>query len=107
MPKYQSVTGIDWFKVAFRTHPEEVAIPILKAYMDMDYKENLCDLWPTISRLGNTPEPKEVTYISCEKLDKVRFLDKWTKGDDCSDHLCGDGCSYCYEVLGKVGQNEG
>lgn len=104
LSEYQFMTKVDWFKVAFRTHPEEVAMPILKAYMNMDYVGNLCDLWPTISRLGNTPEPREATHISCKRLDEVGFLGKWYKKDDCPEHLCGGDCSYCYDIYEKVTQ---
>ena len=98
MAIYKKETGISNFKTAFRTHPEEVAIPILKAYMSQSFSGNLCALWPTIAHLGNTPEPQEVTYISCDKLDKIGFLDKWLKGKDaCSNMLCGD-CHYCQDA---------
>lgn len=92
---YSDRIGIKWFKVAYRTHPEEVAIPMLEAYMNMYFGGNLCALWPTISRLGNTPEPKDTTFISCERLDKIGFINKWFEGDNCSDYICGVDCDYC------------
>jgi len=98
LPIYNAETGIKWFKIAYRTHPEEVAIPMLEVYMNMYFGGNLCALWPTISRLGNTPEPKDVTFISTEKLDKLGFIDKWFEGDSCSDHICGVDCHYCQNM---------
>lgn len=96
LPLYTDRTGIKWFKVAYRTHPEEVAIPMLEVYMNMYFGGNLCALWPTISRLGDTPEPRDVTTISCRKLDELKFIEKWFDGDTCSEHSCGVDCLYCY-----------
>jgi hypothetical protein len=95
LPFYVNTAGIKWFKVAYRTHPEEVAIPLLEAYMNLHFGGNLCALWPTISKLGNTAEPKDVTNISCDKLDELKFIDKWLlEGDLCGNRLCSD-CMYC------------
>lgn len=101
LPIYRERTGINWFKVAYRTHPEEVAIPLLETYMSMYFGGNLCSLWPTISRLGNTPEPKDTTFISCRMLDDLKFIEKWFFGDECSEHLCGDDCRYCHIMYEK------
>lgn len=98
MLEYGTLTGVNRFKIAYRTHPIEVAIPMLKAYMDMDHQGNLCDLWPTISHLGNTAEPREVTNIPCGKLgDFLKFWRSW-KGDRCDGQECGKTCRYCYSV---------
>jgi len=101
LPIYFERTGINWFKIAYRTHPEEVAIPLLEVYMNMYFGGNLCSLWPTISRLGNTPEPKDTTFISCKQLDDLKFIEKWYFGDECSEHSCGDDCRYCYMMYDK------
>jgi len=101
IPIYEERTGIKWFKVAYRTHPEEVAIPLLEAYMDLYFGGNLCALWPTISNLGNTPEPRDTTSISCRKLDEYGFLDKWQSGDDCYKMVCGVDCPYCHNIYEK------
>lgn len=98
---YAESTGIRWFKIAYRTHPEEVAIPLLEAYMNMYFGGNLCALWPTISHLGNTPEPKDTTFISCRMLDDLKFIEKWFSGDECSSHLCGIDCRYCHTMYEK------
>jgi len=95
LPTYNKKAGISWFKIAYRTHPEEVAIPILELYMNKYFGGNLCALWPTISHLGSTPEPKDVTYISSSRMDDVGFLRRWDVGDDCDEHICGVGCLYC------------
>lgn len=101
LPIYNERTDIKWFKVAYRTHPEEVAIPMLEVYMNLYFGGNLCALWPTISRLGNTPEPKDVTFISCDKMDKVGFIDKWFDGDFCNGFICGVSCHYCRVVYSE------
>ena len=103
MKVYQTQTEVDWFKIAYRTHPYEVAVPMLEAYMNQNFRGNLCDLWPTISHLGNTPEPREVTCISCEKLDEEAALARFIRrGRDCDSYLCGDTCNYCYELYEKA-----
>lgn len=96
MKCYQDlVNGVDWFKVAFRTHPKEVALPILRAYMEQQFSGNYCYLWPTISRLGNTLEPKEVTNIPCDELDRQGFLEHFVRcGYLCSEISCKD-CEVC------------
>lgn len=102
IPIYANKSNIKWFKIAYRTHPEEVAIPLLKVYMDMYFGGNLCALWPTIARLGDTPEPRDVTSISCEKLDNLAFISKWAGGEFCSDYTCGDSCHYCKSIYKQV-----
>ncbi len=103
MKTYQTHTEVDWFKVAYRTHPYEVAIPMLEAYMSQDFKGNLCDLWPTIAHLGDTPEPREVTNISCEKLDEEKALDWFMRYcSSCEGMICGDDCTYCTRLYEKT-----
>lgn len=102
MKLYQECTGVDWFKVAYRTHPYETAVPILEAYMKQTYKGNYLDLWPTISHLGKTEEPKDKQYISCEKLDECHFIHAFTSttgGIVCNDNVCGETCRYCHVVI--------
>lgn len=110
MSIYKEYTGISNFKIAYRTHPIEVALPILHTYMEQHFTGNLCDLWPTISHLGSTPEPREVTNISCEKLDKLGFIEHFiTFSDACRETSC-DECKYCsgiYELAkGKAGDGK-
>lgn len=103
MKAYQQHAEVDWFKIAYRTHPYEVAVPMLEAYMNQDFKGNLCDLWPTIASLGDTPEPREVTYISCEKLDEEKMLDWFMLyGKDCNSEVCGEECDYCTGLYEKT-----
>ncbi len=102
MKAYQDRLAVNWFKVAYRTHPYEVAIPMLEAYMDQEFKGNLCDLWPTIAHLGDTPEPREVTCISCEKLDEEKMLDGFISyGPNCDKTTCED-CGYCERLYEKT-----
>ena len=101
MKNYANLTGISHFKVSCRTHPYHVAVPIIEAYMSQDYKGNLVSLWPTISPLGNVPEPK--VYIDCDKLGKSGFLSHFvTAGHNCGLFICGDECNYCGEILEEV-----
>lgn len=98
MKFYQEHTGIQWFKVAFRTHPIAVALPILEMYMEEQWKGNLLELWPTITQLGHTDEPKDKTYISCKVLDEMNVIDFFTyTGRDCRTKTC-DGCGYCASI---------
>lgn len=102
MSFYQEVSRVNWFKIAYRTHPKEVGLPMLEAYMSQNYEGNLLDLWPTIAVLGNTDEPKEKTYISCKKIDDLKFLSQIfvmsTKQKQCSRENCGDSCKFCHYV---------
>jgi hypothetical protein len=103
MKTYQEkLPGLDWFKVAFRTHPKEVALPILRAYMEQKFYGNYCDLWPTIAHLGNTPEPREMTYISTSRLDSLGVLSHFIAiGDKCGSRVCGVDCNYCKLIYVK------
>lgn len=93
------------FKVAFRTHPYEVAVPILKAYMDQYHGGNYLDMWPTISNLGHTDEPANFTNISCLELDRMGFIDvALVKGSKCESSICGVSCRLCYDVYEKAVQ---
>lgn len=103
MAKYQSMLKVDWFKIAYRTHPYAVAVPILEMYMNQLHEGNLLDLWPTIRHLGDTKEPQDTQYISCRKLDEADFFTQMVvHGGDCSNLQCGVDCAICDTVLGKV-----
>ncbi len=95
--------GIDWFKIAYRTHPYEVAIPILELYMNKYHGGNYLDLWPTIKRLGDTEEPADKQYISCEELDRLSFIQYFMRnGSKCDHNICGVTCLYCDSVIKKA-----
>lgn len=99
MKFYQEHIKVNWFKVAYRTHPIEVAMPMLRAYMKEHFIGNLLELWPTISPLGDTIEPRDLTFISCRRLDEVGFIQDFIElGAHCSEHICGDTCKYCEHV---------
>jgi len=102
IPEYANRAGVTRFKIAYRTHPEEVAIPMLEAYMKLYFTGNLCSLWPTISKLGNTPEPKDVTNIPCDKLDELMFINHWFDGDLCSNQVCDVTCFHCSNTYSKL-----
>jgi len=94
MQIYSDLVDINNFKISFRTHPISVALPILKLYMSQQHDGNLLDLWPTVSTLGNTPEPSNSTYISCKKLDQINFLSEFIDRD-CSYSICDITCKVC------------
>lgn len=104
MSMYRDTTGIQWFKIAYRTHPEEVAIPILEAYMNQYYGGNLLDLWPTIAHLGGTRDPKDDVYIPCDELNSSGFMSRWllAGSDICPSQECGLTCRHCYTVYNRV-----
>ncbi|KKL73689.1 hypothetical protein LCGC14_2072400 [marine sediment metagenome] len=102
----QAALDVDWFKVAFRTHPYERAVPILEMYMNQAHNGNLLDLWPTIKHLGDTDEPQEKQYISMEVLDKENFFSRSiSAGNDCASLQCGIDCTLCNTVLKKAERN--
>lgn len=95
--------GVSWFKIAYRTHPYETAIPILEAYMNRYHGGNYLDLWPTISHLGGTKEPKDMQHISCLELDELGFIEHFLKeGVDCGLEDCGSTCVYCDGVISRL-----
>lgn len=120
MREYNSLTatntsrGLKKFKVAFRTHPEEVAVPILSMYMDEFYDGNLLNLWPTISKLAKSEEPSEHVDIPIPLIDVAArsvcggsFLKHFMglpSGSSCSYEVNGTciHCTFCKEVFHKV-----
>jgi len=101
--RYQQLTGVEWFKVAYRTHPKEVALPILRAYMEQEFSGNLLALWPTVAPLGGTEEPIKSTYISCKRLDELHFFEQIvTANIDCTKEVCGVTCRFCEDMYNKV-----
>jgi hypothetical protein len=103
MKIYQKETAVNWFKIAYRTHPYETAIPILESYMNQYHGGNYLDLWPTISHLGNTEEPKGKQYLSCQRLDEIGFLQSFMKEKtSCNKVLCGEDCVYCDTVVDRL-----
>ena len=103
---YQKAVHVNWFKIAYRTHPIETALPMLRAYMEQEFNGNLLDLWPTITHLGRTQEPRDVTFISVEKLDRYGFLDHFLgHGDVCSSIGC-DKCRYCDTLYDSISKDE-
>lgn len=102
MDQYTAWTGVTWFKIAFRTHPKEVALPILRSYMEKMHTGNLLDLWPTISHLGATKEPKDATYIDTAKIPKMFLKHFLTQGHYCRYHTCGVSCKVCKNAYKKT-----
>ncbi len=106
MKLYQAALDVNWFKVAFRTHPYERAIPILEMYMNQAHNGNLLDLWPTIKHLGDTDEPQARQYISMEVLDKEDFFSRSiSAGNDCASLQCGIDCTLCNTMLKRAERN--
>ena len=102
MKTYQDLTGVNWFKIAYRTHPIETALPMLRAYMEQDFHGNLLELWPTISHLGNTIDPKDRDNIPVELLETNNFLQHFIDhGTACSSMECKD-CRYCHGVYQMI-----
>lgn len=101
MMVYRETAGINQFKIAYRTHPIDVALPILRAYMEQYWGGNLCELWPTISRLGNTIDPRGITFISAKKMDEIGFLKHWVHGEECPEKVCDSECFYCLNAYWK------
>lgn len=99
---YQEQLGVDWFKIAYRTHPKEVALPMLRWYMEQEFHGSLLELWPTISHLGSTPEPKDKHNIPVDRLEASGFLDHFIEsGEVCSYRVCND-CRHCHRVYQMV-----
>lgn len=102
MKIYQEKLGVDWFKIAYRTHPKEVALPMLRWYMEQDFHGSLLELWPTISHLGNTLEPKDKNYIPVDELGASHLLEHFIDdGGKCSQLVCGR-CRFCNKVYQMV-----
>ncbi len=100
---YQSMLRVNWFKIAYRTHPYETAIPILELYMNQMHEGNYLDLWPTIRHLGDTEEPADKQFISCKKLDELNFFTEVAvTGRGCSELVCGSECTYCDDIAKKA-----
>jgi len=101
MKVYQERVGVSWFKIAYRTHPKEVALPMLKWYMEQNFHGSLLELWPTITHLGSTSEPKNKHSIPVDELGPG-FLDHFIKhGHECSELAC-DECRYCTRMYQMV-----
>ncbi len=102
MQFYKDRTRIMNFKIAYRTHPIEVALPMLRSYMEQQFTGNLLDMWPTISHLGSTVEPKDITNISCKRLDELGFIEHFAlPRAPCSQHECGVTCKYCESIYSQ------
>ena len=97
---YREEYNVEWFKVSFRTHPYEVAVPILEYYMKQEDPANLLDLWPTIAHLGHTAEPKDLQFIDAKRF-TPGVLDRLvTAGELCEKQECGVTCSVCHNLAG-------
>lgn len=101
MKMYHDEIGIEHFKIAYRTHPYEVAVPILELYMNKYHGGNFLDLWPTIRNLGHTDEPAEMTFISAVELDKHIPNLIFGRNFKCNDNACGDDCRLCDAIYAK------
>ncbi len=98
MKIYEEQVRVNWFKIAFRTHPYEVAVPILELYMNQYHGGNYLDLWPTIRKLGGTEEPADKQFISCKRLDELDFLGYFLDRSYKCDYLCRGPCAYCDRI---------
>ncbi len=105
MKVYQERLGVKWFKIAYRTHPKEVALPMLRAYMEQEFHGNLLELWPTIAHLGSTDEPKDKHSIPVGWLENACFLEHFIKdGHKCAQMACNK-CRYCHRIHQMVTGN--
>ena len=99
IPLYSSI-GVDTFKVTGRTLPSQVVLSILDKYMSLEWKGNLLDLFPGFSHLAGT-KPQGL-FISCEEVDKQRFLQYFLDhGRLCSLKSCHR-CRYCEAAYQKT-----
>ena len=109
MSLYQEKFGIKCFKVAYRTHPYDVAIPILEYYMSQHDPTNLLDLWPTIAKLGGTEEPRDSCFISTAVVkDELSAL--LSAGEHCGSKTCGvygNGCRVCHKLYDRAYKEKG
>ena len=102
METYREATGINNFKLAFRTAPKDVALPILSDYMKQEITGDLLALWPSIAHLGDTDEPREKLSIPTAGLARVGFLKYFIEsGRKCGRELCVT-CGYCDAVFNKI-----
>ena len=102
MKIYQEKTGVSWFKIAFRTHPKETALPMLRAYMEQEFHGSLLELWPTITHLGKTSEPRDTKYIGVDAIEAEHFLEHFIEHEGtCSYMACKD-CRYCNKVYQMI-----
>lgn len=102
MAVYQQEFGINWFKIAYRTHPYEVAIPILEYYMKQQDPPNLLDLWPTIAHLGHTGEPKNIHFIPTNTFTHAMLRCFFEAGEKCDGEICGQTCKMCYRMTEQI-----
>jgi len=101
MEKYDLDFNVNWFKIAYRTHPYEVAIPILEMYMRERDPENLLELWPTIAKLGSTEEPKDQCFIKSKEVAE-NYEALMAAGLSCSKRVCGSECSICHAIYDRA-----
>ncbi len=102
METYREITGINNFKLAFRTAPKDVALPILLDYMKQEITGDLLALWPSIAHLGDTDEPREKLSIPTAGLEMMGFLKYFIEsGRKCGREDCA-ACGYCEAVFNKI-----
>ncbi len=102
MSTYYEHTGISTFKVAYRTAPKDVALFILRLYMEQMLDGNLLSLWPSIAHLGSTDEPMAKLHIPTSKLEEAGFLNFFLEGGRKCGRTSCDECGYCDAVLHKI-----
>ncbi len=102
MEAYYVHTGIDNFKLAFRTAPKDVALFILRVYMEQELDDNLLYLWPSIAHLGDTEEPIAQMIIPTEGLLRTGFLKYFIEGGRKCGRVDCDDCGYCDAVFNKI-----
>lgn len=92
--KYYNDIGLHHFKLTGRTGSIEYLEAMCRAYMSMDYKGNLIELWKPLQSIytgkSESDESSKYMNIPADKLDE-KFIGHWLKGPGfkCSDHLCG------------------
>lgn len=102
MKLYESITGIDHFKITGRTHPTKYILWIVEEYLKQNYSGNLLGLWADVKNI------KRVAHGHEDFLEPNFNIDSAYYGDDfirryLTDPMLSDlDLDHEYEVLGEI-----
>lgn len=86
--------GIHNFKLTGRTGTTDLLMRVAKAYLDGSFDGNLLSLWKPLESITQGKDEHFTMYnIPNKKLDG--FIEKFVRGHDCDNEVCGETCRYC------------
>lgn len=102
MPFYNSITGIDHFKITGRTHPTKYILWIVEQYLKMDYHDNLLGLWADVKNIQRVAKGHDDFLEPNFHIDSDHYGNEFLRRYLTDPLLADLDLDHEYDVLNKI-----